>query len=329
MSSPEHEPFDPAELAAGVWRITTPMPYRPRSVHAYLVRGADSGWFLLDGGIDSEEAWAALDGSVRSVIGDWRHVRLQVVSHMHSDHLGLLRRALAATGADLAMGELDAERARHAAAEPKEEAEYRAALLVRCGAPGSFGGELAKPAGTASRFPAVRHPLPCGSSPLPGCPDWAAVWTPGHTAGHISLFRASDRLLLAGDAILPRVTPTIGVNRQRADPVADYLGALARLEELRPERALCGHGAPLEDVVQRIGELRTATQAEGRRVAAVLESGPLSTWEVVERLYPARDLPTGPRVLALRETLAHLEHGVARGAFERREREGVSLFCVR
>lgn len=35
---------------------------------------------------------------------------------------------------------------------------------------------------------------------VPGMPGWQWIHTPGHTEGHVSLFRARDRVLLAGDA---------------------------------------------------------------------------------------------------------------------------------
>jgi len=35
-----------------------------------------------------------------------------------------------------------------------------------------------------------------------GLPDWTCIPTPGHTPGHVSYFRASDRVLITGDALL-------------------------------------------------------------------------------------------------------------------------------
>jgi glyoxylase-like metal-dependent hydrolase (beta-lactamase superfamily II) len=37
---------------------------------------------------------------------------------------------------------------------------------------------------------------------IPELPDWKAIHTPGHAPGHISLFRESDRTLIAGDAFV-------------------------------------------------------------------------------------------------------------------------------
>jgi glyoxylase-like metal-dependent hydrolase (beta-lactamase superfamily II) len=36
---------------------------------------------------------------------------------------------------------------------------------------------------------------------VPGLPGWQWLPTPGHTAGHISLYRERDRVLIAGDAV--------------------------------------------------------------------------------------------------------------------------------
>src|SRR5687768_12809873 len=40
-----------------------------------------------------------------------------------------------------------------------------------------------------------------GGNPVPGLAGWRWIHTPGHTPGHISLFREFDRLLVAGDAL--------------------------------------------------------------------------------------------------------------------------------
>lgn len=306
------------------------MPYRPRSVHAYLVEQETGSWFLLDGGIASEDAWDLLDTAVRNIVGDWRRVTLHIVSHMHTDHIGLTPRVREMAGAPLAMGALDSQRASHAAAEPEEEAEYRARLLLTCGAPPHFADEASFPQqhGQGGSFPRAEIEFAEEIREIPSVPGWFAVWTPGHTAGHVSLFRRDDRLLLAGDAILPRVTPTIGVNRQRTDPVADYHATLDRIASMDPVLALCGHGDELLEPRVRVNELRAATLAETEKVAATLGEQPLTAWKVVDRLYSDRNLPRGPRLLALRETLAHLRHLLSLERVVRTNDEGTELFAA-
>jgi glyoxylase-like metal-dependent hydrolase (beta-lactamase superfamily II) len=325
-------PADPAEpVAPGVWCISTPMPFPPRQVHAYLAELAGGGFLLVDGGIGTEPAWAALDAGVRAAAGGWDAVRVHVLTHMHMDHVGLAARVREASGAPVRMGRLDAERMAHAAAHPEEEAEYRRGLLARCGAPAEWVEQVEEGqarARAAAPPVTVDGTLDGESGEVAGAAGWRFAWTPGHTAGHVSLFRPDDGVLIAGDAVLPRITPTLGVNRQRADPVGDYLDALARLQALRPALVLPGHGDPLHGV-GRMTELRTAAEGETEAVVALLEGGPATPWEVVDRRYPGREMPPSTRMLALRETLAHLERLAHAGRAARSEHGGAERFRLR
>ena len=84
-------------------------------------------------------------------------------------------------------------------------------------------------------------------------PGWNVVFTPGHSAGHISLFRESDRTLIAGDAVVTTKQESLAaVLAQRAEmhgPPAYFTqdwqsaGASARkLAGLEPEVLATGHG---------------------------------------------------------------------------------------
>ncbi|HEU0079682.1 MAG TPA: MBL fold metallo-hydrolase [Longimicrobiaceae bacterium] len=324
-------PARPVLLAPGVWRVTTPLPFRPRFVHAYLLR-AGEGWMLVDGGANTAEAWAELDEAVRAAAGGWEGVSAHLVTHMHLDHVGLVQRVRAASGARLLMGALDAERMAHAHAHPEEEAGYRARLLRRGGALEALGAgveQSRREADPFSAFVPADVALAGEGGGLAEAPGWRWVWTPGHTAGHVSLFRPEDGTLVAGDAVLPRITPTLGVNRQRPDPVGDYLGALDRLEALGPRRALPGHGEPVDAPGERIAELRRAAEAETEAVAALVAEGPCTAWEAARRRHPHPEYPPAVLMHALRETLAHLDRLVLAGRVREAAREdGAATFSA-
>lgn len=305
------------------------MPGRPPEVHAYLAQLSPGRWMLVDGGLGTGDAWAALEAGVVTVAGGWEAVRVHAVTHMHMDHVGLAARVKEASGARVLMGRLDAERMAHAAAHPDEEAEYRAGLFRRCGAPAEWIEGVQQGHATARALAPpveVDHTLDGLEGAVAGADGWRHVWTPGHTAGHVSLFRPRDRVLVAGDAVLPRITPTLGVNRQRADPVGDYVDALDRLSALGPALILPGHGDPVRGTA-RIAELRMAAENETDAVAALLQAGPSTTWEAVDRRYPGRQMGAGTRMLALRETLAHLQRLVEAGRARVDEgRDGAETF---
>jgi glyoxylase-like metal-dependent hydrolase (beta-lactamase superfamily II) len=307
-------PANAARVARDLWRITTPLPFRPREVHAYLARLHGGGWMLVDGGLATEEAWAALGAGVREVAGGWRELRVHVLTHMHVDHVGLAARVVAESGARVAMGALDARRMAHAARQPREEAAYRAELMRRGGVPAHVAQALE--AGRKEVAPPafeVGDELDGEQGDVPGAAGWRWMWTPGHTAGHVALLRPEDGVLVSGDAVLPKVIPTVGVNRQRDDPVGDAVAMLGRLEALGPALVVGGHGEPITDPAARLAELRAGYAAEGGAFLALLGDEPATAWTLTERRRPGRELPDGVRVQLVREALAHLGRLRAQG----------------
>jgi glyoxylase-like metal-dependent hydrolase (beta-lactamase superfamily II) len=112
-------------------------------------------------------------------------------------------------------------------------------------------------------------PLPADGS-VPSLPRWRWVATPGHTAGHISLFREQDRALVAGDAFITvkqeSAFAVLTQHRAIHGPpkyfTPDWEAAkrsVQRLEQLRPAVAITGHGMPMSGDELRSG-LATLTR---------------------------------------------------------------------
>ncbi len=76
--------------------------------------------------------------------------------------------------------------------------------------------------------------------------------TPGHSAGHVSFWRESDRVLIVGDVLgsMHFITGVPGLHTPpdlfTPDPARNRESA-RRLAELKPSLACFGHGAPLRD----------------------------------------------------------------------------------
>jgi glyoxylase-like metal-dependent hydrolase (beta-lactamase superfamily II) len=99
------------------------------------------------------------------------------------------------------------------------------------------------------------HPLP-DDGQVPGLPGWRWVHTPGHTPGHVSFFRAADRVLVVGDAFttvrgesgIATYTQKQVVHGPPAYFTPDWDAArvsVAALLSLVPEVAASGHGIPM------------------------------------------------------------------------------------
>jgi len=102
----------------------------------------------------------------------------------------------------------------------------------------------------------------------PGMPGWRVIHTPGHSPGHISLFRATDRLLIAGDAVVTtRQESVFAVATQKEElngPPAYFTidwdashRSVSTIASLKPAILTTGHGQTLrgDDLPQRLGAL--------------------------------------------------------------------------
>lgn len=100
------------------------------------------------------------------------------------------------------------------------------------------------------------HPLPENRT-VPGATGWQWIHTPGHSPGHISLFRPEDKVLIAGDAFLTVKQESVFavatqhhvVHGPPAYFTTDWEAAeksVRTLALLNPHIVLTGHGLPME-----------------------------------------------------------------------------------
>lgn len=98
-------------------------------------------------------------------------------------------------------------------------------------------------------------PLPDDGS-LPDLPQWSYIHTPGHTQGHISLFRKSDGVLIAGDAFVTTraesaIATALQLKKLSGPPAYftyDWQAAANSVQELmmlNPDVVATGHGQPM------------------------------------------------------------------------------------
>ncbi len=99
------------------------------------------------------------------------------------------------------------------------------------------------------------YPIPA-SGQIEEMRGWSVIHTPGHSAGHISLFREADRTLMAGDALatmnldswISNLTEEKEFCRPPAPFTPDWAAARRSVEilaELAPNHVCAGHGQPI------------------------------------------------------------------------------------
>lgn len=224
----------------------------------------DRGWVLIDAGIPGTAGRIA--NLAKSRFGEGSRPAAIVLTHGHFDHSGALVDLAERWDVGVYAHELERPCLDGTQKYPPPDPTVGGGLMARMAAlyprgPVDVGRRLAT--------------LPADGS-VPHMPGWRWIHTPGHTPGHVSFWRESDRTIVAGDAFITTDQESAyAVATQKLelhgppmyytpdwDEAERSVGALAALD---PELAVTGHGRALSGPELQSG-LR-ALAREFRRVA--------------------------------------------------------------
>jgi glyoxylase-like metal-dependent hydrolase (beta-lactamase superfamily II) len=311
------------QIRPDMWSIPVPMPDNPlRYVLIYLLE-VPRGVVLVDAGWNTEEAWGALLAGLASAGYGVTDVQGVLVTHIHPDHYGLAGRVQEASGAWVALHPMD-EALLHDRYEPSVIPKLIALTKIhlgRCGVPDEISDELSESSmGISNLIRQARVDVLLEDGDRVDITGWdlRAVWTPGHSPGHLCFFDPTRRLLLSGDHVLPRISPAVTVHpQQRPSPLADFMDSLAKVGRLDVDEVLPAHEYRFRGLGDRVdGLIAHHERRLGEVLAAVTASPGVTAWQIAIGLTWARPWETLPPFLrrsAAGETLAHLILGQARG----------------
>jgi glyoxylase-like metal-dependent hydrolase (beta-lactamase superfamily II) len=272
------------------------------------------GPVLVDAGWDDDSSW---DHLVRGLAATGHRVEEcygVLVTHMHPDHHGLTGRVQEASGAWVAMHPNDAVMVERMGQARAEYVDELAALLLAAGASEDELRPRTHGRGTRRRRPMVVPDRTLADGEQVDVPGHRveAVWTPGHSPGH-TCFRDLDRgLLLAGDHVLPGITPHIALSRSdRGDPLGDFLASLAKVDQPDVHEVLPAHQHRFTDLHGRVQAITAHHHAHLAALRAALADGPKTLWDLAKGLQwnrPWTDLDSPMHRAAVNETAAHLRH---------------------
>ncbi|WP_371549790.1 MBL fold metallo-hydrolase [Streptomyces sp. NBC_00554] len=319
----------------GVRSIEVPIPDNPLGHTLVYVVDTDRGAVLIDTGWDDPTSWDTLAEGLTACGTSVAEVHGVVITHHHPDHHGLSGKVREASGAWLAMHAADASIVRRTRENrPERWFAYMTAKLTAAGAPEEHVAPLR--GARSSTFPGFspalpdREIVPGELLELPGR-RLRAIWTPGHTPGHVCLHLEETHpaqlpgngRLFSGDHLLPEITPHIGLYEDPddatvTDPLGDYLDSLERVGRLAPAEVLPAHQHAFADAPSRVGELLTHHEDRLTGLLTLL-SAPLTPWQLAERMEwnrPWEQIPYGSRNIAVSEAEAHVRRLVKLGRAE-------------
>jgi glyoxylase-like metal-dependent hydrolase (beta-lactamase superfamily II) len=309
-----------ANPAAPVLHIGIPNPMFEGELNMYVIAG--DPLTLVDTGIGTSKALAALEeGLARHnlAIGDVRQV---ILTHKHADHIGLAHDIRERSGATVYIHEDDWEGLTNLDARHEEYIPLVCGYLRAAHTPEEEVQKLAEFLRGGRRFAKQTEAEKMTGGDvfeINGCP-LEVIHTPGHTQGSVCLRYA--HYLISGDTVLPTITPNIGAGEmRRTGMLRRYLDSLDRLAAYQTDDivVLPGHGAPFSNLAERCAELKAHHAEREEAILRILrEAGrPMTIHEIATTLWAK--LPGFHLALATAEVNSHLEKSLADGQLQRED----------
>jgi glyoxylase-like metal-dependent hydrolase (beta-lactamase superfamily II) len=312
------------QIVRGLWRLRLPIVGWPGVPHvnAFAI-AAGSGVVLVDTGLAEPGGLGRLEQALDQAGLSLEHVRLLVCTHAHSDHYGLAKPIMDASGCELWMHPRH-EHMTRAAKDPERSFERRIEVARQSGVPEAALREY-QSARKERGMGIVEIVMP-DRDLVPGVVvdtdlgAWNVYETPGHAPSHVVLHQPERGLLLSGDHLLGRVSLYYDYG-WTPDPTGEFLDSLDVVEKLDARLCLAGHGRPFLDVRGHIAANRAAVAERVERVRAAIDGERRTPFEIVPALVGEDDLTPMMVNWGLSETLCYLRHLELRGEVEKVEQD--------
>lgn len=133
-----------------------------------------------------------------------------------------------------------------------------------------------------------------------------AIFTPGHSPGHLSYYLPEEGVVLAGDLVAGKGSTWIG---KPEGNIKDYLKSIDKLRKLKIKVLAPGHGEAIQDPYNKLNEMRSHRLARLEQVRKALTEKPLSLGQLRQLVYP--EVPETLTIMADSSLLALLENLMA------------------
>ncbi len=307
------------DVAPGLRWMRLPLPYRLDHVNIYLIEDGD-GWAVLDTGLGTDDCRAGWEAALAGPLAGQRLTRM-IVTHYHPDHVGLAGWLGKRFGLPLSM--------------PRPEYLYSLALQH---APGDLGADMHRPfflrhglSPTVTELvlsrgheylhrttgvPTTYHRLQNGDVLRVGSREFRVITGGGHALEQAMLYCPQDKLFLAADQVIAKISPNVSVHAMEPDldALGIYLRSLRLLRETVASDVLVlpGHGLPFHGLHPRIDALIAHHGERCGVIARACRERALSVAEILPFVFD-RALDEHQTGFAFGEVLAHVNHMLSRG----------------
>ena len=319
-----------------LYKVEIPLPKNPlKATNSYFIRG-DERNLIIDTGFNRPECREAMDEAIKQLGFSLDNTDV-FITHLHGDHSGLAP-YLSRPGMTV-WGGLQYSRCAASGGDRKGAAwGYFDALMTESGLNATENITLEDHPGykfSAPPFDKVQV-IEDGEMIRVGRYSFKCVKTDGHAPDHFCLYEQEKKLFICGDHILKKITPNITIWDAPWSIDRDYLGEyLQNIEKcagLDIKLALPGHRGLIENIRERVDELKAHHSARLQETLDVLGDQEMTGVMVASRMswslsYSSwTEFPPTQKIFATGEALSHLTHLVFTGVADKELRDGIVYY---
>ncbi len=286
----------------------------------YVLEGPD-GLVLVDTGWDAPGALDSLMSQFAQAGLDPAGIRCMVLTHAHTDHVGLACNFKKLSGASVIMHPIEAELMPDLLVDEAERLGKREdRWLHKAGSPKLETDELRKSfIQTRKRIdcvPSVDRLVNDGDNIANGRFELRVLLTPGHSVGHICLFEPNRKILFAGDHLIAKTMTYVGSGlRHSPNPAGDFVNSLVKVLDLDVDLVCPAHGHPFTGFKNRVTQLLTESDEMQADILRALSCVPATAYSVASSLTCMKERGSRPfeklkhteKRKALSDTVSQLE----------------------
>ncbi|MCH9696296.1 MAG: MBL fold metallo-hydrolase [Gammaproteobacteria bacterium] len=305
-------------VADDILWLRMPLPFSLEHINLWVLRDADH-WVVVDTGVGDDrtiELWKQVFmGAMQN-----RPASHIVATHLHPDHIGCAGFLARHFDVDLWMAREEYMLCRVLVADTNKPAPeeginfYKGAGFTDEQLKGyrrafGFFGKFVTPLPESYKRLRDGDRLPLQDR------TWEVISGGGHSPEHCCFYDREQKLLIAGDQLLPTISPNVSVwpTEPLANPLRDWFTGLNKLKSSIDEETLVlpSHGKPFRGAWPRIDAL-IQEHEERLDVLRDICRQPHRTVDVFPALYRSK-INDGNLVLATGEALAHLHYLLGTG----------------
>lgn len=328
---------------AGIHRIPVPTPFTVGDINCYLIE--DDPLTLVDTGPNWGSSLDVLVNGLDALGHKLADIGLLLLSHQHSDHMGLAGIIARRSGCDVVTYEHCVPWMTDYEDEAKAENEFAISVMKAHGVSETVWTVLPQIVGVYRMLGAS---TPVSSTVVDG--DEIRLrdrvlkvgHRPGHSPGDLIFHDPASGIVLSADHLIGHISSNPLLMRplepeartatdgalNRPHQLAKYIASMEATRDMPDaDLFLPGHGDPVTDHVKLITDRLRMHDRRKEKIGGMIEQGPNTAHGLARDMWG--DVATTQTFLTLCEVLGHADLLVNDGRIEESEADGVVTFTTR